>query len=163
MPANSTSIDVQEPIFKVLEETSPTKSEAAECLCPIGKFWHWRLKSCIAQGPWGYECGFFPEEHHHRVCQDGLKCQKLAGAEDNYHSHGIHKGRAGTFPASCVPCKEGECKTGEERHKEECLKRYEITGDACSTVQVSMPVTEFEVSATESYTASATEAREATA
>ena len=165
--ANSQSLailDGPEPIFEILEETIPTAKESDECICPLGKFWHWRLTQCVDQGPWGYECGFFPEEHHHRVCMDGLKCQALKGVEDNYFSHGMHHGKAGSYPASCVHCKESDnCVVGEERHKADCLVSYTIEGDACVTVQVSMPVDEFTVTATASHTAQITDSAEATA
>lgn len=62
----------------VLKKELPNVTEQADCLCPLGQFWHWRLASCIQQGPWGYECGFFPMEHHHRVCQDSMKCNGKA-------------------------------------------------------------------------------------
>merc|ERR1719259_536276 len=60
--------------LQVVSRSSLTTTDLGECLCPLGKFWHWNLHTCLDQGAWGYECGFFPEEHHQNVCQDGLKC-----------------------------------------------------------------------------------------
>merc|ERR1719199_1712889 len=95
---NSTSVA---PILEVVDKSELTKSESANCLCPLGQFWHWRIHACVDQGGWGYECGFFPGEHHHRVCQDGLKCQPLKSGFDNYISYGMYQGTANSFPASC--------------------------------------------------------------
>merc|ERR1719345_414217 len=96
-----------DPMVKLVNKTSIKKTETSNCLCTLGSFWHWRIHSCVKQGAWGYECGFFPEEHHHRVCLDGLKCDPTKGAEDRYHS----AGNANTFPASCIQCMpEDNCK-----------------------------------------------------
>merc|ERR1719456_1230869 len=74
---------------EVTKKALPKVKESAKCLCPLKQFWHWRLASCITQGPWGYECGFFPLEHHHRVCQDNFKCDPLkSGNSTTYHAHG---------------------------------------------------------------------------
>jgi len=122
----------------VLNKSLPTVKESPNCLCPLGQFWHWRLASCIEQGPWGYECGFFPVEHHHRVCQDTMKCDPLKSAHGaNYHPFdSSHKGKA--IPASCNRCdaKDG-CLTGKTRQDKECLKQYSIEGKkACVTLKV---------------------------
>lgn len=119
-----------EPTFEVLEETHFEKKKSADCLCPLGKFWHWRIKQCINQGPWGYECGFFPKEHHHRVCMDNLKCEPLK-------QNSTYQNFEGAQPATCVPCKpEDGCKVGEERHKADCLVEFTLAGEACSKVKV---------------------------
>jgi len=149
--------------FEVLENSSLQAQEHDECLCEQGEFWHWRLKQCIKQGGWGYECGFFPAEHHHRVCKDGLTC-KPVGTKDPYISHGVYEGTAGSVPASCVECTpEDKCKMGQERHEEECLREYKLSGEACVTVRVSLPPVSAEATATTSHTASASATKEATA
>jgi len=144
-------------MFEVLNKTEIKKTNTPNCLCKLGFFWHWRIHQCVQQGGWGYECGFFPAEHHHRVCQDHLSCQKLAGAEDTYVSSGIYEGTAQTFPASCVPCNAsaGPCPTGEARHNEECLQELSLTGEACQTVRVTVP-SSATASVTKSHTATAT-------
>merc|ERR1719265_385682 len=71
--------------YKVLSETHITTEKSANCICPMGQFWHWRIRQCIPQGPWGYECGFFPKEHWHRVCQDNLKCAELNQESEYFH------------------------------------------------------------------------------
>jgi len=144
-------------VFEVLNKTEIEKTNTSNCLCKLGFFWHWRIHQCVEQGGWGYECGFFPAEHHHRVCRDLLTCQKLPGAEDNYVSSGIHEGTAKTFPASCVFCNAsaGPCPKGEARHNEECLQELGLTGEACQTVRVTVP-SSATASATKSHTATAT-------
>jgi hypothetical protein len=121
----------------VVDKNLPKIEEASDCLCEQGYFWHWRIAKCIKQGPWGYECGFFPMEHHHRVCQDGYKCERPANSEHiKYLPLGDSK-KAQTFPASCAVCAQGECLVGKERQAEECLKEYAIAGEkACVTVKV---------------------------
>lgn len=167
--------DPLQPHMEVVNKTEIQMGKNGTCLCDLGKFWHWRIHKCVEQGPWGYECGFFPAEHHHRVCVDNLKCQKTADAPDTYTSHGLYHGTANTFPASCVPCTpEDGCTTGEQRHSEECLASITLEGEACQTVRVTVPEVEATASATESHTsdvegtdatktATATEAATATA
>jgi len=144
---------------EVVKKTSIEKKSSTDCLCKIGTFWHWRIKSCIKQGGWAYECGFFPEEHHDKVCQDGLKCEKLNQTAVKY----IHPG---AVPASCQACtKEDKCLTGETRHNENCLKEYKLTGKACQTVKVTVGVTttvEVTKKVKETATASATAEASAT-
>jgi len=157
MPAG---VDVE-----VIKKDLPTTKEGTKCLCPVGQFWHWRLASCIEQGPWGYECGFFPMEHHHRVCVDMLKCEPLKGANSTAHYHPYGDSlKASTFPASCTRCgPEDKCLSGQARQDEECLKQYKIDGkEACVTLKVST-IASAVASATESYTATAKELAEATA
>mmetsp|Transcript_16651 Transcript_16651/g.29641 ORF Transcript_16651/g.29641 Transcript_16651/m.29641 type:complete len:515 (+) Transcript_16651:62-1606(+) len=150
-------------VLKVIKQTSLNSEDGTECLCKLGTFWHWRIHQCVKQGPWGYECGFFPKEHWHRVCQDNLKCEPLENATDNYHSHGLHKGTAETAPASCRSCtKEDGCKEGQTRHEEECLKQYTISGEACATVRVTLPMTA-EATATKEVTVKITESKNASA
>jgi hypothetical protein len=148
----------------VLNKTLPEAKEKADCLCPLGNFWHWRLADCIHQGSWGYECGFFPMEHHHRVCQDYLKCQDLPGhAGAQYLDHG-DSAKAQSFPASCNRC-EGidNCLVGQARQDEECLKSYEIDGaEACVTLKVTTFASAVS-EATATFTASATVAKTANA
>lgn len=142
-----------EPKMEVLNKTEIQKETSSECLCELGAFWHWRIHRCVPQGAWGYECGFFPAEHHHRVCRDKLKCQKTADAPDTYTSHGLYEGTANTFPASCAPCsKTDECEVGQKRHSEECLMKLTLSGEACQTVRVTVPA-EATAKATESHTA----------
>jgi len=77
--------------FEVTEEQLPVGTFSQKCLCKKDEFWHWRLKKCFPQGGWGYECGFFPAEHHHRVCLDGLVCKALPKPyykEEDYIEHG---------------------------------------------------------------------------
>ena len=142
--------------FKIVKETLPVKKQSSNCLCEMGSFWHWRIKKCIPQGPWGYECGFFPLEHHHRVCQDGLKCQTLPGTSVDYHDHGPD-GKEESFPATCVPCTKGDkCMTGQKRHDSECIKQYSIDGDqACVTVEVTIKNVDYTAIASASHTATA--------
>merc|ERR1719375_282834 len=133
--------------FEILSETHIKFEEAAECLCPMGQFWHWRLRSCINQGPWGYECGFFPKEHHHRVCQDGLKCEELKNERNKYFHDGA-------VPATCVACKaEDKCLVGQARLDEECLKVMTLSGDACSEVKVTKTGVTATATATKKHTA----------
>merc|ERR1719420_2589999 len=118
--------------FDVVEKTRINATDTAGCLCDMGFFWHWRIHQCIPQGGWGYECGFFPKEHHHRVCADHLKCQLLR-KERTYHTA---KAAAG----SCQPCQpEDKCIVGEERQKKECLKQYALEGETCVTIKVTTP------------------------
>lgn len=144
----------QDPLFKLVNKTSIQQIETSACLCPIGSFWHWRIHSCVKQGSWGYECGFFPGEHHHRVCMDGLKCEPVQNAPDVYIYHGKFQGTAGSFPASCRKCgSDDSCKVGEERHNEECLAAVDVTGEACATVRVTVPSVEATAEATKQHTA----------
>lgn len=151
--ASTTSAALGEPILEVTDKTEIEQKTTSGCLCDMGYFWHWRVHQCIQQGAWGYECGFFPGEHHHRVCADGLVCERLRGAQDNYESHGKYHDTSGSFPASCQHCEdEDQCKYGEARQKEECLKEYALSGEACQTVKVTVP-SSATVSATVSHTA----------
>lgn len=150
-------------VLQVTKKTSLESEDSSECLCKLGTFWHWRIHQCVKQGSWGYECGFFPAEHWHRVCQDNLKCEELEGAEDNYHSHGKFKGTADSKPASCKTCtKEDECKVGEARHEEDCIKQYSLSGEACATVKVTLPMTA-EATATKEVKVKVTESKNASA
>jgi hypothetical protein len=151
---------------EVMNKSLPKTKAGTECLCPVGQFWHWRLASCIEQGAWGYECGFFPLEHHHRVCIDNLKCEPLATAQNTtarYMPHGDSL-KAKSIPASCGRCQpEDHCLTGKKRQDEECLKQYTIDGKkACVTLKVST-IASAVASATKSYTAKVSEMRKATA
>lgn len=150
----------------VVNKTLPKTKESNKCLCPMGQFWHWRLASCIHQGPWGYECGFFPMEHHHRVCIDHLKCEALstvANSTARYVPHGDSL-KAKSFPASCTRCNpEDGCLVGQKRMDEECLKQYTIEGKkACVTLKVTT-IASAVASATESYTATAQDSHKASA
>jgi len=150
-------------IFQVVSKTSPKQEESAECLCPVGQFWHGRLRECAEQGAWGYECGFFPQEHWHRVCQDQLKCQAL-GTQDHYHSHGKFKGTANSAPASCIRCSAADnCKVGMDRQKEECMIEHKLVGEACATVRITLPAREVEVNEEIAHTATVKAFAEATA
>lgn len=145
--------------FEILSETHINFEEASECLCPLGQFWHWRLRACIQQGPWGYECGFFPKEHHHRVCQDGLKCEPLKNTKNEYFHDGA-------VPASCVACTaEDKCLVGQARQDAECLKVQTLNGEACSEVKVTKTGITASAEVTQKHTAedSATHTAEETA
>lgn len=121
--------------YEVVNKTSINKSGSHDCLCKIGSFWHWRIKSCVKQGAWGYECGFFPEEHHDKVCKDSLKCVALDQDRVKYF-------HPGAKPASCQACApEDHCLTGETRHSESCLKEYMLSGEACQTVRIAVKAT----------------------
>lgn len=139
--------------YEVVKKTSISRDGSSSCLCKLGWFWHWRINSCVKQGPWGYECGFFPAEHHDKVCMDGLKCEVLDQSRIKY----VHPG---AVPASCQECtKEDQCLKGEERHEQSCLKEYALSGEACQTVRVTVTATaEVKVSeeVTKQGTASAT-------
>lgn len=139
------------PTLEVVNRTDIQKANAAKCLCELGYFWHWRIHQCIEQGHWGYECGFFPHEHHHRVCHDGLKCQ-LLNKEDTYSNSGMYAGTAKSVPASCQQCTAQDvCPVGETRHNEECLQELTLNGEATCTVRVTFPASAT-ASATESHT-----------
>merc|ERR1719223_1226405 len=102
--SQSALAEFDNPSFDVVSKTPIQKTETAACLCPFGQFWHWRIHKCVNQGAWGYECGFFPGEHHHRACTDGLTCKATYKAEDTYSSYGKHYGTANSFPATCDRC-----------------------------------------------------------
>merc|ERR1711865_583122 len=88
----------------------------------------------------------------HRVCHDGLKCQKLNNGHDPYSNSGLYKGTANSVPASCVQCAAQDvCPVGEARHNEECLQELTLTGEATCTVRVTFP-SSATASATESHT-----------
>jgi hypothetical protein len=139
--------------YEVVKKTSISRDLSADCLCEMGTFWHWRIKQCVDQGAWGYECGFFPGEHWRMVCQDRLKCEALEDTTIKYHGH-----NAGARPASCQACTAADgCLTGKERHMETCLKEYKLDGEACQTVKVTITATaEVKVSETVKKSASAT-------
>jgi len=152
-----------DPVLKLVNKTSIKQTETADCLCELGSFWHWRIHSCVKQGPWGYECGFFPGEHHHRVCLDGLKCSPVVGAKDTYTYHGEFQGTASSFPASCVRRESGDGgKVGTERHNEECLQAIDVAGEACATVRVTAPGLQATAKATADHTATAKASKTAT-
>jgi len=144
--------------YEVVKKESISRNTTTDCLCKLGSFWHWRIKSCIKQGGWAYECGFFPAEHHDKVCQDGLKCEVLNQTRvTSYHGH------PGAVPASCQECeKQDKCLTGQERHSESCLKEYLLSGSACQTVRVTVTATA-SAKATEKVTKSSTASATATA
>mmetsp|Transcript_70831 Transcript_70831/g.179299 ORF Transcript_70831/g.179299 Transcript_70831/m.179299 type:complete len:384 (-) Transcript_70831:383-1534(-) len=159
----TTVVIPEDAMFEVLNKTKPETTLTTDCICPLGKFWHWRLHKCITQGAWGYECGFFPEEHKHRVCQDGLACKAIATA-DNYNSPGKFQGTARSRPATCVQCMAGDsCPTGEKRHQAHCAVEAKLTGDACVTVKITLPPKEVHVNEELSHTATATASATATA
>lgn len=119
--------------YEVMKKESIDRKATLDCLCKLGQFWHWRIKDCVDQGDWGYECGFFPEEHHAMVCEDALKCQVLKNTTVEYSGH------PGARPASCQHCeKEDNCPSGEKRHEDTCLKEYLLSGKACQTVRVTI-------------------------
>lgn len=141
--------------YKVLEKKSIKREATVDCICPLKKFWHWRINECVDQGPWAYECGFFPAEHHDKVCADNLKCEPLKNTNTTYGGFEGEDGHA--HPASCQKCAaEDKCKTGEERHSENCLKEYVLSGDACQTVQVTAKGVKAKAKVTEKVTAKAT-------
>jgi len=133
---NVLSIEAHDDIqYEVLEKKSIKRESTLDCMCKLGSFWHWRIKDCVEQGAWGYECGFFPAEHHDKVCQDKLKCELLDQTRHDY----FHPGAA---PGSCKKCDANDnCLTGEKRHSDTCLKEYKLSGDACQTVQVTVTAT----------------------
>lgn len=146
-PSNRAKSEVY---YNIMKRTHIEHKASAKCICPLGEFWHWRIRQCIKQGPWGYECGFFPKEHWHRVCQDGLKCAHLKGSQEYFHD--------GAAPASCQYCTaKDKCLTGEERQKEECLAEYVLVGEACATVQVVKQAISASAEASETHTAVAKE------
>lgn len=135
-------------MVEVLENTSIMHEHTDDCMCNMGEFWHWRIKQCIKQGPWGYECGFFPGEHHRFVCMDGLKCDKLDQTKLEYQ-------HPGAVPASCKQCEDSDhCLKGEERQSEECLKEDKLSGEACATVRVTL-VANATATVTKEHTATA--------
>jgi len=139
---------------EIIEKSQIESKKATACMCPLGKFWHWRIRQCIDQGAWGYECGFFPKEHWHRVCQDGLKCAELQTQSQGYFHDGAH-------PASCQRCKpEDNCLAGEKRQAEECLVEYTLLGEACTTIKI---IAESSQSVTAEETAKATSTESVTA
>lgn len=143
--------------YKVLEKKSIKRDGTLDCLCEMGHFWHWRIKACIEQGSWGYECGFFPGEHHDKVCNDGLKCNLLNGTQVTYG------GYKGAVPANCQKCSEKDkCLTGEDRHSKSCLKEYKLSGSACQTVRVTVTATA-EAKVTEEVTKTSVASATATA
>lgn len=142
--------------YEVIKKESITRNSSTDCLCELGTFWHWRIKACIKQGGWGYECGFFPAEHHDKVCQDGLKCELLKQERVQYF-------HPGATPASCQSCTEADkCLAGEERHSQSCLKEYKLVGSACQTVRVTTVATA-SAKVTEEVTKSSTASAKATA
>jgi hypothetical protein len=145
---------------EVVKKTSISKDSSTDCLCKMGTFWHWRIKQCVDQGAWGYECGFFPGEHHRMVCADSLKCESLGDTDVNYIGH-----KAGAKPATCLKCTaQDQCPTGKVRHEENCLKEYKLSGEACQTVKVTISATaQVKVTETVKKTAEATATKEATA
>jgi len=145
-----------EPTFKVIETTSIQAGEPSGCLCEPGQFWHWRIKQCISQGPWGYECGFFPSEHHRFVCQTALKCQILDQSKKQVKVEYTHEG---AVPASCEHCEpEDKCPAEGQR---DCLEETKLSGEACATVLVSVNH-EATVTVTKEHTAEATATATAT-
>jgi len=136
--------------FEVVETTSIEAKKTEDCICEKGQFWHWRIKQCIGQGAWGYECGFFPEEHHQYVCRDALKCQVLDQSSSETKVTYSHEG---AVPANCQHCTAGDnCKAGDQR---DCLEQSEVSGEACATVRVTLDQT-VTAEATKEHTASAT-------
>lgn len=122
--------------FDVVEKSSISSAATAKCLCNVGQFWHWRINKCISQGAWGYECGFFPAEHHRVACKDGLKCERLHSSELKGAAYLNH---VGAKPASCTRCTtDDHCSQGQERHETQCLKEYDMYGEACATVRVNV-------------------------
>eukprot|EP00930_Biecheleria_cincta_P080605 TRINITY_DN6897_c0_g1_i2.p1 TRINITY_DN6897_c0_g1~~TRINITY_DN6897_c0_g1_i2.p1 ORF type:complete len:194 (+),score=32.23 TRINITY_DN6897_c0_g1_i2:203-784(+) len=100
------------------------------CVCPLGKFLDSETKKCTEQRSWGVDCGSFPKEVQHRVCKDGLVCRKWS-LPKNYKAVSGNTGEAGTTPFTCEKCEAGEdCKTGKERHENDCLRE----GDAADLV-----------------------------
>jgi len=118
-----------------IQRTEITSEAELECVCPLGEFWHFRIKKCVKQGGWGYECGFFPKEHWKNVCEDGLTCRAAgAAAKTDYGSHGAQT-------ATCVPCAaEDKCLKGEERRKTGCLKNHIMHGKSCFKTAITVVV-----------------------
>merc|ERR1719163_424392 len=108
MRARSSLVTEENPIpalDDIKVEISDKKSLSADasgegCMCEIGKFWFPRLKKCMEQEEWGYECGFFPVDIQHRVCKDGLVCRKKEGLQENHYNHGNNG-----YPTTCKDCK----------------------------------------------------------
>ncbi|CAK0817541.1 unnamed protein product [Prorocentrum cordatum] len=115
---------------EVVNRTSEiVANETLQCQCPPGEFWHWRIKSCTPRGGSGYECGFFPAAQQKLVCQDGLRCVRLAG--------GTRWSRLGTGPATCTACAAGDdCPVGPQRLSAECEKAFLVSGEACVAVRL---------------------------
>jgi hypothetical protein len=142
--------------YEVIDKKSIERKSTVDCLCEKGSFWHWRIKSCVEQGGWGYECGFFPAEHHDKVCQDGLKCELLKQTRVKYQ-------HPGAVPGSCQTCRDKDnCITGDARHSQSCLKEYLLSGSACQTVQVTV-ITTASAKVTEKVTRSSMASATATA
>jgi len=140
--------------YEILDSSSITSGSSDKCLCPMGKFWDYRTRSCITQYPWGYECGFWPETYWEVICADGLTCKDDAKAPlGNKTPYGFKSAE----PRTCKRCEaEDECLTGEQRHAVNCKKEYTLSGEACATVKVFATMVQSGVSATATHTAEAT-------
>ena len=145
--------------MEVKEKSSVKLEEQGDCMCEQGSFWFPRTKMCIKQKDWGYECGFFPREIWHRVCKDGLVCQELPTKEDH---HVGYNGDSRGHPASCQECKKN-CPKGAERHEQDCASGWKVTGEACATVEVTVPGLEASKEHTAEHTATEEASAEATA
>mmetsp|Transcript_11881 Transcript_11881/g.36660 ORF Transcript_11881/g.36660 Transcript_11881/m.36660 type:complete len:623 (+) Transcript_11881:1-1869(+) len=126
--------------LKVVDQTSLNRTADGRCLCPLGKFWHYSLQRCMKQAPRGFDCESFPEEHFHRICQDGLICKPMGKDMAGYLQPKTFEGIAWHYPKICMHCRPGDCDlNGVRRHKLDCLKMHDVTGEACVTVQLLLP------------------------
>lgn len=111
----------QYPLFR-------TQKIGGSCVCPLGQFFDLQKKTCVEQKSWGKDCGSFPKNLQHRVCQDGLVCRRW-GMPENYESTAAKDGKTGSAPITCDRCRDSdECKEGQERHDDECVREGDLPG-----------------------------------
>lgn len=105
---------------------SRSQKIGGSCVCPLGQFFDLGEKACVEQKTWGKDCGSFPKNLQHRVCQDGLVCRGW-NMPENYEV-ATDEG-TNDAPITCDRCKDGDdCKEGQERHDDDCVREGELPG-----------------------------------
>eukprot|EP00933_Yihiella_yeosuensis_P025747 TRINITY_DN1998_c0_g1_i3.p1 TRINITY_DN1998_c0_g1~~TRINITY_DN1998_c0_g1_i3.p1 ORF type:complete len:559 (-),score=175.54 TRINITY_DN1998_c0_g1_i3:60-1736(-) len=129
-----------EPWVEMIKHTDILKTSEQKCICELGQYFNYKEQKCVPKEDVGFDCSSFPLKHHGVICKDGYTCK-------------------GASP-QCLKCEHGDyCTSGSTRHETGCLKENHMSGNACVTVEVTVPsFTDREtVRVKESYEASNTQ------
>eukprot|EP00933_Yihiella_yeosuensis_P051193 TRINITY_DN49065_c0_g1_i1.p1 TRINITY_DN49065_c0_g1~~TRINITY_DN49065_c0_g1_i1.p1 ORF type:complete len:567 (-),score=173.81 TRINITY_DN49065_c0_g1_i1:66-1766(-) len=109
-----------EPWIEMIKHTDIIRTPEEKCICELGQYFNFKDQRCRDLEDVGFDCSGFPKRHHAVICRDGYTCK-------------------GVNP-QCRPCEhEDYCTSGSTRHDTNCLKENHMSGNACVTVEVTVP------------------------
>jgi hypothetical protein len=138
----SRSKGADRPLLEVVNFTHFQQEVTDRCLCKKGSFWNVDRQKCVPQGDVGFNCSAFPKDIWPSLCKDGYTCKDEV----------------------CTECgDEDNCKVGKMRHKATCAKEYDLSGQACVTLRVTVPPSVASATVTKSVTVHVEAAKNVTA